>query len=756
MTTGVIPNSVHYRLLSEHFQACLDLSETEREDYLSGPNVGDLSLREELRSLLKFHDRPSDGRVLPSISRPEPTPTVRNERKNRFLGPFLIMGVSTLLLISLTRIWALGRLESALRADGTRRLEHLLEARRSSIRSWSDHQKQQARTLLEDPLVMPRVESLAELAQGPGVSGPLLRSSPAYAALSQRMSQAPPGLGDRGFCIFTPAGRVICSDPDVLVGQLLSLNSAASLRGLSRLGEWMVSRPYTDRRLGASPESKPPETVMCVGGPLVSSKGQLLAFGLFYFSPALEFYPLLSLSNRAECMLFDEKGLLLSDLKDPASVRRMGLLPADSDDHTALRVHLRDPGRELTEARRIATSPEQWPPTRMCLSAIQGLSGSDSSGYRNLLGRPVLGAWAWIPEFEMGIGAEEEVEGVLGGLEPLRSAFLVMLAVPAVLMGILFLGFYRRQPKCSTGPESRLGFYLVERAIGQGGMGDVFLATHTILNRPTALKILRESRPTTATVARFKREARMASRLGHPNSIQIFDYGETPDGRLFYAMEYVDGLNLAQLLTLEGPLSVGRSLYLLKQISGALEEAHGLGLLHRDLKPSNIMVGRKGGLGDVAKILDFGIASSVSEMSDDKTRSADLVGTPAYIAPERIRLPHQLDFRSDIYSFGGVAFHMLTGRSIFEGPGPAELIYQVLTSKRPSPSQLRGDTLPSSLEALILDCLAIEPELRPPSMKKISEDLRAVEWPEHWSQDEARAWWTSNRERVAKFRVASS
>jgi len=285
-------------------------------------------------------------------------------------------------------------------------------------------------------------------------------------------------------------------------------------------------------------------------------------------------------------------------------------------------------------------------------------------------------------------------------------------------------------------------------------MGDVFLATHTILSRPTALKILREPRPNEATIARFKREARMASRLGHPNSIQIFDYGETADGRLFYAMEYVDGLNLAQLLTLEGPLTVGRSIYLLKQISGALEEAHALGLLHRDLKPSNIMVGRKGGLGDVVKILDFGIASSVSGVSEDITRSNNVVGTPVYLAPERIRRPQQLDFRSDVYSFGGVAFHMLTGRSLFEGPGPAELIYQVMTAKRPSPSALRGDPLPDALEGLILDCLAIEPELRPSSMGDITQALKAIAAPEPWSQDEGRSWWTANRERVAQFRGA--
>jgi serine/threonine-protein kinase len=159
------------------------------------------------------------------------------------------------------------------------------------------------------------------------------------------------------------------------------------------------------------------------------------------------------------------------------------------------------------------------------------------------------------------------------------------------------------------------------------------------------------------------------------------------------------------------------------------------------------MVGRKGGLGDVVKILDFGIASSVSGVPEDITRSENVVGTPVYLAPERIRRPLQLDFRSDVYSFGGVAFHILTGRSLFEGPGPAELIYQVLTSKRPSPSKLRGDALPDALEGLILDCRPSGGAAALPH-GEITQSLKSVEARSRgW--DEARSWWTENRERVA-------
>ena len=745
---------VHYRLLSEHFQACLELSEHEREEYLSESIVGDAALREELRSLLKYDKPPARPATKPAVATPAALRAARPLAGKPFVVSFFVLGASTLLLALGLRGWTLGRLESSLKAEGIGSLQQLLESRITSIRAWADRERARMRSVLEDPVLVGQVTSLLDTVHASGEISDSLRSSPVRSQISTRMSQLPEGFGELGYSIFSPSGIVLCSSSEEQVGRSLSHGSAAYLRDLL-LGEWTVSRPYPDRQLGLELHPEVQRPVLFVGGPIRGGKGQIVAFGVCFVSPERQFYGLLSAPGAVEVVTFDEKGTILNNLKDPSALRRAGLLTVP-DDQTAFRVHLRDPGRELKAGTRLDYPPADWMPTRMCFSATEGGNGSDASGYRNVAGRPVLGTWAWIPELEMGVGVEKDLELVLALTQPVRSGFAFMLTIPALLMGFLFFLFGRGWLRGSGGSETRFGFYVVERPIGKGGMGDVFLANHTILGRPAALKILRESSPKTATIGRFKREARMASRLGHPNSIQIFDYGETSDGRLYYAMEYVEGLNLAQLLTLEGPLPVARALYLLRQISGALEEAHALGLLHRDLKPSNIMVGRKGGLGDVVKIVDFGIASSVSGVAEDMTRSSNLVGTPAYLAPERILRPQQLDFRSDVYSFGGVAFHMLTARNIFEGPGPTELIYQILMSKRPSPSQLRGGPLPDSLESLILACLAIEPELRPSSLRAVTDLLRSVESPDHWSQDEARTWWASNWEKVSRFSSATS
>jgi tRNA A-37 threonylcarbamoyl transferase component Bud32 len=550
--------------------------------------------------------------------------------------------------------------------------------------------------------------------------------------------------GDLGFTILSPAGLALCSDAEERTGRRVGPEGARYIRRIL-LDEWILSRPQPASELFSGRTGDAARPILFVGGPIRAPGGGVIAVGLVYFAPE-PFYEFLKAPS-LEFFAFDETGLLLNDLGRTESLRAAGLLPA-SGEGAAFRVRLRDPGGDLRSGTR-PDPPDRWPLTRMAQSGVHGIDGVDTTGPRDLRGEPALQAWSWLPELEMGIGVQRTEEDALAALAPIRTSLVVSIIVFGIA-ALTFAVFARlERARLRAQQASPFGSYLLDRRIGRGATADIFLANHAYLKRPAALKILNELDPSPEAVERFEREARLASRLGHPNTVQVFDYGEAPDGRLYLAMEYVQGLNLGQLAVLENPLPVARVVFLLKQIAGSIDEAHQLGLIHRDLKPSNIMISAKGGIGDLVKVLDFGIATSDGDPEASET--GGVVGTPAYLAPERIRAPLQLDPRSDIYSFGAVAFHLLTGRTVFEGEGTAELIYQVLAATRPSPSQLRGERLPEELETLVLDCLSVSPSARPPSFRSVREKLRAIRLPERWGRDEARAWWAANSERVARF-----
>ena len=689
----------------------------------------------------------------PAPGTPTPARGETRGRKRRPANaslPILVRGVLAAAVILGVRAGALSRLESDLRRQADRLLEATVQAKVSEVRAWAERQKQLARTFMDNPSLVSDIAALKRIAEETNGNKEKLLASPPYRPIVDAMTKAPSQIGEVSFAVVSPSGMYLCSGTEDIVGRVVTTSGGSYLRRCL-LGEWIVTRPYPDRQFtqGVSPDYARP--VMSLSGPVYDKDGKLLAVATFRFNPHREFYKLLSPGN-PKLIAFDEKSLVLNDFGEKDLLHQHGLLPELAPGESGLlRLHLRDPGGDLRTGFRPETSAELWPSTVMSLQPPEAAPGMRSAAYRDVLGRRVQGAWTWLPEWEMGLGAEQEEEQILAPARAVNIAFLLILAIPVTYTTALLLGLRPLRTWLGGRPESPFGSYVLERSIGKGGMAEVFLARHDVLKRPAAVKILSNPRPEGATVTRFEREARLACRLSHPNTIQIFDYGETPDGRLYYAMEYLKGLNLSQLLSLDRKLPVARAVFLLQQVAGSLEEAHSLGMVHRDLKPSNIMVCEKGGLYEVVKVLDFGIATANSASSEDFTRSVEVLGTPANLAPERIRMPQTIDPRSDIYAFGTVAFHLLTGRNVFEGPGPTELIYQVMSADRPSPSQLRGEPLPPVLEKLILDCLEINPEKRPAGFRQVIEILDTVELPERWSHDKSRAWWEENRERVSAF-----
>ena len=293
----------------------------------------------------------------------------------------------------------------------------------------------------------------------------------------------------------------------------------------------------------------------------------------------------------------------------------------------------------------------------------------------------------------------------------------------------------------------RFGHYRLLNKIGSGGMGEVYLAEHRLLKRPCAMKLIKAAygRDPLA-LARFEREVRSAAQLSHPNTIEIYDYGQTEDGTFYYVMEYLTGLTLADLVTKFGPLPPGRVNYLLRQVCGGLSQAHNLGIIHRDLKPGNIFIANRGGETDVAKILDFGLVKFTGESPAAALSSVNLVsGTPLYMAPEQATGRRDLDGRADLYALGAVAYFALTGRPPFEGESAFEVMISHARDSAVPPSDLRPG-IPSDLEAVCLRCLAKSPEDRYPNAKALCEALSACKCATEWGPNRADAWWNAMME----------
>jgi len=272
-----------------------------------------------------------------------------------------------------------------------------------------------------------------------------------------------------------------------------------------------------------------------------------------------------------------------------------------------------------------------------------------------------------------------------------------------------------------------IGGYRLTRRIGAGGMGEVWAAWHGAVKREVAVKILRAGEEVNpGAVRRFEREVAATTRLTHPNTVRIYDYGTTADGLWYYAMELLDGQDLAELVRSTGPLPAARAVKLMSQCARAVAEAHSKGILHRDIKPANIYVTDAGGEPDFVKLLDFGIAK-LSDTEADATMTMDgwVGGTPAYMSPEAAA-GKAADTRSDVYSLGAVLYHMLTGQPPFTGSNVAELLHAHANEHVARPSQRYGLDLPAELEAILMKCLDNQPDGRFQDAAELADALTSL------------------------------
>ncbi len=305
---------------------------------------------------------------------------------------------------------------------------------------------------------------------------------------------------------------------------------------------------------------------------------------------------------------------------------------------------------------------------------------------------------------------------------------------------------------------SELGQYLLEDKIGGGGMGEVWRARHRLLIRPAAIKLIRPralgvmSGDPELLMRRFEREARATAALTSPHTVQLYDFGATEDGRLYYVMELLDGLDLDTLVRQHGPLPAERVVHLLRQVCSALQDAHVNGLVHRDIKPANVVVGRAGTTFDFVKVLDFGLVKLDSARRADHdaaklTAEDSWSGTPGFMAPEVVLGVADPDHRVDLYALGCVAYWLLTGKMVFEGENIMQVMIQHAQAPPPRPSRRVELPIPVSLEDLVMECLEKDPARRPSSAEVVSTRLDAFPLTSAWTVERAEQWWAMHRPR---------
>ncbi len=672
--------------------------------------------------------------------------------KKRF--PFILIAV---LALASVVVWADRSIQTAVEKQLRGHLVTILEADVEALQIWTASQGIQARSVAENP----QVERLAE---------ELLNANTSSDSLVERFAeviQEPmANLGYDEFLVVAAKGdalNVLAATQRVWLGHEIKTGYIAEVANdILAKGGHRVTRPVPSSVMRADATGKLRAGVpyMAVCTPLLSREGEVLGALLLGIRPDKDFTRILQLAQfgeSGETYAFDSEGRLLSQSRFDENLRGIGLLVEDPGLTSILNVSVRDPGVDLTQGERSSQSRSQQPLTLSAKAALEGKTGANVKGYRDYRGVEVIGAWHWLDGMGIGITTEVDASEAYAPLVKLRLAFGALVALVA-LTGLGTLAFMLKaarsdvaRSKAEQEVES-MGKYTLDKKLGQGGMGTVYLGRHGLLRRQTAVKILDPSETGGAdAIARFEREVQATSQLCNPHTIAIYDYGSTEDGKFFYAMEYLDGLCLGDLVeVVGGPLPVARATALALQICESLAEAHAQGMVHRDVKPDNVMVSARGGLFDFVKVLDFGLVKQLDgggAESANLTNAGTIVGTPLYMAPEQIT-GEAITPSADVYAVGGLVYHLLTGSPPFMAKSVVSILTMHVNQAPESLSKRRGEDVPPALEELVLACLAKAPADRPKDAGELLRRLRETGLDSEWTQADAQDWWTSHADVV--------
>jgi len=763
--------------ITELFQLCSQQPVAKRRDYLR-QECDDASLIAEVEELLALDieeplidpaasvTRSASGSVTFSgelLVGPDDALGRDRERRTGVLASLLLgnrrqrVTTATIALaaLALGSYWVHGATRASLANARAGELSTVRDAVVQAVEIWVEERMVEAHRWTDDRAVVEAVSELARLAGSapPPASDELVRHSPAQQALVRathdffergthivaynREGRALTSLGRNGFDRGWPGRQVNPRGMELLY------------RTIERGGVFLAS--FSDEAVIDNTTS-PPYTWAVV--PVADQQGRNLGIIAFGQGLSTRFSDILSVGTvgrSGETYAFDETGVILSELRNPAQLAALGVVP-DGASSAILSARVRDPGGDLAagyvpdlplDARRFTAAAARAIGSRTAADP-DARYGVIMTPYRNYAGADVVGAWRWLPEYGFGVVTEMRAREAFA---PLRYLQIILVAVAGALFVALAAAFISSvttvRLRHQVHEARRLGHYTLLEKIGEGGMATVYRARHSMLKRPTAVKVLRPEQTTHETLVRFEREVQLAANLTHPNTVEIHDYGRAPDGTFYYAMEYVDGITLDQLVDIEGEVSPGRAVFIMEQVCGSLAEAHAGGLVHRDIKPLNIMLCQRGLAHDVVKVLDFGLVkSTLARDTKQLTKSRGLRGTLLYMAPERVSDPDNVDGRADIFAVGAVLYFLLTGRHAFDGEGDVDMLYRVVNQDPPPPSAIARQSIPAALDQLVMRCLAKEPNARPSDVVALAEMLRSIDGAAPWTQADADAWWS--------------
>lgn len=658
------------------------------------------------------------------------------------------------LVLGTVGFWVRQQVDGATRAELASRLQTLLNADIAALRLWFSERESDARSFAADARFQEAIVSLVELARNTDATGDVLANSDAAGTLDRYLKPLLDVHQYLDYIVLTPDRRILASPYRRLVGRFAPKSYEMFMWRALR-GELAISRPFA-REATLSQRAEGP--LMFVAAPVKSNSGKVVAVLALRMKPEEEFSRIFSVArmgDTGEAYAFDHRGVMLTASRFDQDLKKRGLIPNAPEATAILNMRLVEP--PPADSRATANRGMREPAlTRMAASALMGEAGFDVRGYRNYRGEEVVGAWSWLPEYGMGVATEVGAREAFRTLYLVRQGFLVLFLL-LVLSGLGILAFtvwvemLRASIRQDALAVRRLGQYVLLQEIGRGANGMVYRARHSLLRRPVAIKLLSPDLTNENSAALFEHEVQMTSQLTHPNTVAIYDYGRTPEGLFYYAMEYLSGIDLDQLARKFGPQPEGRVIHILRQVCGSLAEAHRIGLIHRDIKPANILLTRRGGVCDVVKVLDFGLVKARHARGADKLGANAVVGTPHFIAPEAVKDPQSIDTRSDLYSLGAVGYWLLTASTLFDSGDVQELLNGHVSAVPARPSDRLAQSLSADLEEIIMNCLAKNPEQRPRSAEILDTALARCAAAASWTPQDAEKWWTGN---VASFEAA--